>query len=165
MFQKLRSDLVKELSSIKLLLVNADGFSSNGASPLLNMDLNGNTIELLKDTGVECVAFSGSKSQEISTVAEDLGVVLYEAVTDRSEFYLKMKSEYSLLDHEIAIIYRDNNDLQIIKNVSFSAVTPDAPLEVKAESYYAAYGNGGHAVKEIAALIIKSKNYPDGWSE
>ena len=31
MFQKLRTDLVKKLAGIKLVLVNADGFISDGA--------------------------------------------------------------------------------------------------------------------------------------
>lgn len=164
MFQKLRSDLVKELSPIRLLLVNADGFNSNGASPM-KLGLNGNSLELLKDEGVECIAFSAKKSQKISSVAERLGIALHEAVSDKTEFYSKMKSEYSLLDNEIALICRDQADLQIMKKVSFSASTADSPLEIKSESYYPTYCTGSHAVSEIAELIIKSKRYPDGWSE
>jgi len=165
MFQKLRSDLVKELSTIRLLLVNANGFSSNGVNPPSKMKLNGNQIELLRDSGVECVAFSGAKSEEISSAAEYLGIELHEAVSEKTEFYSKMKSEFSLTDHEIALICRDYTDLPIMKIVTFTAVTPDAPLEVKSESYYATYGIGSHAVREIAGLIIKSKRYPNGWSE
>ena len=165
MFQKLRSDIVKELSPIRLLLVNADGFSSNGVNPPLSLGHNGNQIELLRDSGVECIAFSGARSEDISSVAENLGIELHEAVVEITQFYSKMKSEFSLSDHEIAFICRDYTDLPIMKNVSFTAVTPDAPLEVKSESYYAAYGVGGYAVREIASLIIKSKRYPNGWSE
>lgn len=165
MFQKLRTDLVKELSSIRLLLVNADGFSTNGTSPSAKLGLNGNCIELLKDEGVECIAFSATKSEEISSVAESLGIVLHEAVSEKSNFYTKIKSELSLLDNEIALICRDGEDLQIMKRISFSAATPDAPLNVKSDSYYPTYFNGGYAVAEIAELIIKSKRYPDGWSE
>ena len=55
MFQKLRSDLVRELSPIRLLLVNAGGFSSNGVNPSLSLGLNGNQIEQLRDSGVVCI--------------------------------------------------------------------------------------------------------------
>lgn len=165
MFQKLRSDLVKELNPIRLLLVNADGFSSNGAGSPIKLGLNGSSVERLKDEGVECIAFSAKKSQKISSTAESLGIALYEAVSDKNEFYSKMKSDYSLLDNEIALICRDQADLQIMKRVSFSASTPDSPLEIKSESYYPTYGSGRHAVCEVAELIIKSKRYPDGWSE
>jgi 3-deoxy-D-manno-octulosonate 8-phosphate phosphatase KdsC-like HAD superfamily phosphatase len=94
-----------------------------------------------------------------------LGIELHEAVPEITQFYSKMKAEFPLSDHEIAFICRDYSDLPIMKNVSFTAVTPDAPLEVKSESYYAAYGTGSYAVREIASLIIKSKRYPNGWSE
>ena len=95
MFQKLRTDLVKELSPIRLLLVNADGFASNGAMAPEKNGFNGDCINHLRDEGVECVAFSGVKSQDISSVAESLGVVLHEAVSDREEFYAKMKAEFA----------------------------------------------------------------------
>jgi len=165
MFQKLRSDLVKELSPIRLLLVNAQGFSKNGAGTPKTVGFNGTTIELLKDEGVECIAFSATKSLEISSVAESLGIELHEGVSEKEEFYSKMKLEFSLLDDEIALICRDNGDLVIMKKASFTAATPDAPLKVKSQSYYPTYNTGGSAVEEIAELIIKSKRYPDGWSE
>ena len=165
MFRKLRTDLFSELSPIKLLLVNAGGFSTNGNSSSSAIGLNGNTIGLLKDEGVECIAFSPKKSQDISSVAENLGIELHEGISDREEFYSKMKSEFSLLDHEIAIIARDGEDITMINRTSFSAVTQDAPLNVKSSSYYPTYNNGSHAVEEIAELILKAKRYPDGWSE
>jgi len=165
MFQKLRTDIVKELSPIRLLLVNADGFATNGVKASNKSGLNGNSIEYLRDEGVECIAFSGIKSQDISSVAESLGIELHEAVSDKEEFYEKMKSELLLMDKEIALICRDGNDLQIMKKAVFSAATPDAPLDVKMDSYYPTYFNGANAVKEIAELILKAKRYPDGWSE
>jgi len=165
LFQKLRSDLTLKLSNVKLLLVNAEGFSLNGSDHKSATLSNGNTIEELRDSEVECVAYSKSSSEEISTVAESLGVVLHQGVTQKMTFYNKIKEEYSVNDSEIAFICRDDSDLPIMERVSFSAVTQDAPLDVKKESYYAAYGNGQSALTEIACLITKAKNYPSGWSE
>jgi len=165
LFQKLRSDLTLKLSNIKLLLVNAQGFSLNGSEPKGIGVSNGNPIEELKDSEVECVAFCESSSEEISSVAESLGVVLHQGVTQRMAFYDKIKKEYSVSDSEIAFICMDGSDIPIIQRVNFSAVTGDAPLDVKKESYYAAYGKGQRALTEIAGLITKAKNYPSGWSE
>ena len=165
MFQKLRSDLTLKLSHIKLLLVNAEGFSQNGSGPAPIYTGNGRAIEELRDFEVECVAFSESSSEEISTVAENLGVLLHQGVTQKTEFYNKVKEEYLLSDSEIAFICRDDTDLPIVERVNFSAVTEDAPLHVKKESYYALSGNGQEAVLEIASLIAKAKNYPNGWSD
>lgn len=165
MFQKLRSDLTLKLSNVKLLLVNAEGFSLNGSDQKSAVVSNGNTIEELRDVEVECVAYSESSSEEISTVAESLGVVLHQGVTQKMGFYKKIKEEYSVSDSEIAFICRDESDLPIMERVNFSAVTADASLDVKKESFYAAYGRGQSALTEIARLIAKAKNYPSGWSE
>jgi len=165
MFLKLRSDLTLKLADIKLLLINAEGFSANGSGGGRIASSNGNCVNELKDSEVECVAFSGSASQDISTVAENLGVVLYQGVSDNAGFYSKIKKEYSVGDSEVAFICRDNTDIPIIQKVSFSAVTPDAALDVKKESYYASYGVGQRAVTEIADLILRAKYYPNGWSE
>lgn len=165
MFQKLRSDLTLKLCNVKLLLVNAEGFSLNGSAQRTPDIGNGSAIENLRDSDVECIAFSESLSEEISTVAESLGVILHQGVTQKTAFYNKIKKEYSVTDNEIAFICRDGTDLPIMQRVIFSAVTGDAPLDVKKESYYAAYGSGQGALSEIAYLIAKAKNYPSGWSE
>lgn len=165
MFQKLRSDLTLKLSNVKLLLVNAEGFSLNGSAHKSAGIANGSAIKDLRDSDVECVAFSEFSSEEISTVAESLGVMLHQGVTQKMAFYNKIKEEYSVTDSEIAFICMDVSDLPIVKRVNFSAVTADADLDVKKESYYAAYGSGQWALTEIAYLIAKAKNYPSGWSE
>lgn len=161
MFQKLRSDLTLRLSNIKLLLVNAKGFSVNGKSA--NSIVR--SIESLRDSEVECVSFSESASEEISTVAESLGIVLHQGVSEKLTFYKKIKEEFSVTDSEIAFISAQENDLPIVERVNFSAAANDAPLDVKKESYYAAYGRGQSAISEIADLITKAKNYPSGWSD
>ena len=165
MFQKLRSDLTLKLSNVKLLLVNAEGFSLKGSLMSSHAAGNGSTREELKNSEIECIAFSESTSQEISTVAEGLGVVLHQGVAHKLEFYNKIKKEYSVSDSEIAFICRDSTDFPILKRVNFSAVTADADLDVKRHSYYATYGSGQWALSEVLHLIGKAKNYPSGWSE
>jgi 3-deoxy-D-manno-octulosonate 8-phosphate phosphatase KdsC-like HAD superfamily phosphatase len=44
-----------------------------------------------------------------------------------------------------------------MRNVNFSVAPADAPLEVKANSYYVTYGTGEEAVREVADLITKVK--------
>ena len=161
MFQKLRSDLTLKLSNVKLLLVNADGFSVNGKGGAAL----GRAVDELRDSEVECVAFSESTDEEISTVAEGLGVVLHQGIREKLTFYQRIKEEYTVTDTEIAFICRDDSDLPIMRRVNFSAVTEEAGLEVKKYAYYAAYGKGQSALTEIAALITKAKSYPSGWSE
>ena len=164
MYQKLRSDLVKKLSRVRLILVNAEGFIAEGNCSYSN-SLNGHHIRELKENDVECIAFSVNRSQAISSVAEIMGIALHEGILKKSEFYSKIKKEYSVSDDEIAIICMDDTDIPLMNRAIFSAAPPAAPLSVKAESYFPTYFAGSEAVSEIAELILKAKKYPGGWSE
>ena len=91
--------------------------------------------------------------------------MLHQGVKEKLAFYKKIKEEYSVTDTEIAFICRDDSDVPLMRRVNFSAVSGDAGLDVKKESYYAAYGKGQSALSEIASLISRAKNYPSGWYE
>lgn len=165
MFRKLRTDLVKKLAGIKLVLVNADGFISDGEIGNGSHGPNGIHIRDLRGNDVEFVAFSRSRDDLISSAAERLGIVLHHGISENSGFYSGIKDDYAVSDDEVAFICRDFTDIPIMRLVSFTAATPDAPLDVKAESYFAAYTQGSGVVNEVAALILTAKKYPGGWSE
>lgn len=164
MFQKLRTDLVKKLAGIRLVLVNADGFgrgqeNGNGILP------DGKYISALRESGVEFVAFSKSKSLAASSVAESLGIELREGVTEALGLYDALKSELGVADKDVAFISADESDVLLIARAGFSAAQPEAPLGVKSRSYFVTYHSGGPAVGEIASLIYTAKKHPGGWSE
>jgi YrbI family 3-deoxy-D-manno-octulosonate 8-phosphate phosphatase len=163
MLNKLRTDLIQKLSKIKLLLINADGFIKKDLISLyLNNPgmRNGHHIYTLKKVGIESVAFSNKSSSEISSIINRLGIdVFYDGISRNFNFYCKLKCELSVLDENIAFFCWDHSDLDIVNNVSFSVSPADAPLEVKANSYYVTYGIGEEAVREIAELIVRAKNH------
>lgn len=165
MFRKLRTDLVRRLAGIKLVLVNADGFISDGAQDNGAHFPNGIHIRELRDNDVDFVAFSRSGGELISSAAERLGIVLHQGISENTGFYASIKGDYAVSDDEVAFICGDITDIPIMRMVNFTAVTPDAPLVVKGESYFAAYTRGSGAVSEVAALILTAKKYPGGWSE
>lgn len=163
MLIKLRTDLINRLSQIKLLLINADGFIKKDLISLyLNNPgmRNGHHIYTLKKAGIESVAFSHKTSNEISSIINRLGIdIFYQGVSKNLNFYYKLKSGHSVLNENIAFLCWDHSDLDIAEHVNFSVAPADAPLEVKANSYYVTYGVGEEAVREIAELIVKAKNH------
>ena len=165
MFQKLRTDLVKKLAGVRLILINAEGFTYDDVRNHGANGLNGFHIGKLKNNDVELIAFSRSKSDIISSVAEKLGIELHQGISEHTQFYYGIKKDYTVSDEDVAFICRDYDDLPVMKSVNFTAVTPEAPLKVKAESYFVTYSAGGGAVSEVAAFILKAKKYPGGWSE
>lgn len=165
MFQKLRSDLLIRLGDVKALLVNAEGFAGNGDTGNGILAEGRNLLDALSVAEVICIAYSESTSQEISSVAEALGIELHQNVSDPGAFYDYIKNEHSLQDGDIALICRDCNDIQVAKRVNMPVASSGAPLEVKSEAYYACYHDGPCSVSELAELIITAKTYPGGWSE
>jgi YrbI family 3-deoxy-D-manno-octulosonate 8-phosphate phosphatase len=161
MLIKLRTDLIEKLSQIKLFLINADGFIKKDLISLyLNNPgmRNGHHIYTLKNVGIESVAFSNKTSNEISSIINRLGIdIFYQGISKNLKFYSKLKSEHSVLNENIAFFCWDHSDLDFINNVNFSVAPADAPLEIKANSYYVTYGIGEEAVREVAELITKVK--------
>ena len=164
MLIKLRTDLIKKLSKIKLLLINADGFIKKDLISLyLNNPgmRNGHHINTLKKIGIDSVAFSNKTSNEISSIINRLGIdIFHHGISEDLNFYSKLKRGHSVLDENVAFFCWDNSDLDIVKKVSFSVAPADAPLDVKANSYYVTYGSGEEAVREISELIVRAKNHP-----
>ncbi|MCL4246370.1 MAG: hypothetical protein KJ002_14755 [Candidatus Dadabacteria bacterium] len=164
MFQKLRTDLVKKLAAVRLVLVNADGFAcgqanGNGSLP------DGKYISALRHGGVEFVAFSKSKSAAVSSVAETLGIELHQGLPEALDLYDALKSELGIADKDVAFLCGSESDIPLIGKAGFSAAPPEAPLGVRARSYFVTYHSGGPAVDEIASLIYVAKKHPGGWSE
>jgi 3-deoxy-D-manno-octulosonate 8-phosphate phosphatase (KDO 8-P phosphatase) len=162
-FQKLRTDLRKKLSLVKLLLINADGFLTENQTPYSQTPSlsEGQEIRALKRVGVRSVAFSTKELEALYTILSRLGIdSMYQDVSQKSVTYSKLKVQHSVSDNEIAFIGWDFSDLPIIERVNFSVAPADAPLEIKAKSYYVTYGVGEESVREVARLILRAKN-PD----
>ena len=168
MLLKLRTDLTRKLNVIRLLIVNADIFlTENRVSYLQRLSpRNDHEVKSLKKLGVDTVAFSTRASEAICSIASRLEVAsLHQGVSQKSVVYSKLKTIHSTTDNEIAFIGGDFSDLSIIERVNFPVAAADAPLEVKAKSYYVTYGVGEEAVREVAELILRAKNGSNGWSK
>jgi YrbI family 3-deoxy-D-manno-octulosonate 8-phosphate phosphatase len=161
MLIKLRTDLINKLSKIKLLLINADGFIKKDLISLyLNNPgmRNGHHIDTLRKVGIESVAFSHKTSIEISSIINRFGIeIFHQGVSKNLNFYSELKSGHSVLNENIAFFCWDHSDLDYMRNVNFAVAPADAPLEVKANSYYVTYGIGEEAVREISELIVRAK--------
>lgn len=164
MLERLRTDLVCKLNSIKLLIINADGLLTESPYSVTNPGFkNCNAVLALRDWGVKIAGFSVRKSETISSIGSRLGMEpLYQAISQKSQLYCKIKAEHLISDGEVAFIGGDISDLPVIERASFSVAPSDAPLEVKARSYYVTYGNGEGAVREVAELILKARGHSSG---
>ncbi len=164
MLERLRTDLVCKLNSIKLLIINADGLLTESPYNVKNPGFkNCNAIWALRELGVKIVGFSVRKSETISSIGSRLGIESqYQAISQKSQIYSRIKAEHLIADGEVAFMGGDISDLPVIERASFSVAPSDAPLEVKAGSYYVTYSNGEGAVREVAELILKARDHFSG---
>lgn len=158
MLERLRTDLVRRLKPIKLLIINADGLLTE--NPYSAGFKNGDAIRALRDLGIRIAGFSVRKSETLFSIGSQIGIEpLYQAISQKSQFYYKIKSKHLISDDGVAFLGWDLSDLPIIEKASFSIAPSDAALEVRAMSYYVTYCNGEGAVREAAELILKARGH------
>jgi len=169
MLLKLRTDLRNKLSRIRLFIINADSFLNENLISYSVKNLNpsnGHSVSALKRLGVDTVAFSTKRSEALLPIIDRLGIeMLHQGITQKYALFSILKIEQSVQDNEIALISGDLTDLPLIERVNFPVAPADAPIEVKAKSYYVTYGVREEAVCEVAELIIKARNHHSGLRE
>ncbi|MGQ0793184.1 MAG: hypothetical protein ACT4NX_03755 [Deltaproteobacteria bacterium] len=152
-FQKLRADIAKKLRPVKLVLVNANVFPRNDEQSAPPPE-----IAEMARMGVQVSCFSNGEINISPQSLKRLGVETEcETAASSLEFYTGIKVLLALSDSQIAFLGRDFFDMPIIERAAFAVATADAALEVKAKSYYAAYGVGAAALGELADLILRAK--------
>ena len=161
MLVKLRSDLVKRLTPVKLLLINADGFlTENLISFYLNHPgiKNGYHINKLRMLGVDSIAYSIKSSNKVNSIISRLGIdFFHQGISQTVDFYTDIKKERSVINENVACFGWHRSDIELINSANFSFAPANAPLEVKADSYYVTYKTGEDAVREGAHLISRVK--------
>lgn len=143
LFQSLFSteEYKEKTDKIKLLILDVDGVMSDGG---MYMMMNGDQMkkfntkdglgimQLLKQGTEIAIISSGIYDVAVSKRAEMLGIRnCYVGRRPKMEVLEELKAILQLENNEIAMIGDDINDLEIIKNIGFSACPKDAVSEIR----------------------------------
>src|SRR5579885_1727024 len=133
MLERLRTDLIWKLNSIRLLIINADGLLTENPYNVRNPGLkNGDVARALRDLGIKIAGFSVRKSETISSMGTRLGIEpLYQGISQKSQLYYKIKFRHLVLDGEVAFIGGDFSDLPIIRRWVFLRLPRMLPLRLR----------------------------------
>ena len=163
-----RKDFHNKLKKIKALFMDSDGvltdggmyYSENGDELKKFNTKDGMAIKLLNDTGIITGIITGETRQLVSDRSKKMLVTeLFMGVEDKIRVIESLEAKYDIDKSEIAYIGDDINDLEVIKRVGLGIAVSDAMDCVRAAAYYITCAKGGQgAVREIAEMIIKSKN-------
>lgn len=167
------SKLKKKLKQIKIYISDVDGVLTDGGMYYTEAGLvmkkfnvkDGMGSVQLKKNGVKTGIITSDTSLVTKVRSERLKVdYTFIGSLNKVESLKEILQKENISAKEIAFIGDDINDIEVLKSVGFSACPKDACDEVKKIVDYVSSKKGGEGCyREIADLILKSKNLELLW--
>jgi len=160
MYRRLRTDLVKKLSKVKLLLINSDSFTADTSGC---GDCKAGIAELRK-IGVQTVSFSieGNETGEGNNNLTDKHISREQI--ENKEFFDNLLDQLNVNPSDIAVFCNNYLDIEIFGEVNITLTSQDAELDLKKNCYYVSNYSYMGALSEIFNLINMAKQFPGGIS-
>lgn len=166
---QLSKELLEKLNHISVLLTDVDGVLTDGGLYYSKEGLilkrfnvkDGMGTVILRDNGYKTGLISSDSSPIMSLRGDKLQMdhVLI-AVQDKKAALFQLCDEFNYKPEEIAFLGDDKNDIEILKEVGFSAAANDAIDEVKKIVHYICEEKGGRGCyRELADMIYKHGKY------
>tara|TARA_B100001287_G_scaffold82026_1_gene68310 strand:+ start:6139 stop:6615 length:477 start_codon:yes stop_codon:yes gene_type:complete len=158
---------MKKIKNIKLVVTDIDGvwtdakmhYTDKGDFMKSFSTYDGMAVQLLKDNNLETVIITSENSKIVYERAKKLkikDVVLNEKNKLKKLKEICLNKNISL--NEVAYIGDDLNDIDVLKNVGFSALSFNSPIKNKIDVDYITTRKGGDgAFREFADLIIEKR--------
>lgn len=153
---------------VRLLVLGCDGVLTDGTvlcgpgGEVLRRfsAYDGYGIECLRNVGVEVAILSGKTSAALMHHARALGVKrIVQGAYDKAKALVALAGQSGTVPAEIGFVGDDIPDLGAIRMAGWSAAPAGARPEVKAAVDHVCEAGGGEgAVREVAELILKSRN-------
>ena len=109
--------------------------------------------------GLKTGIITGKTSKSLEIRSEKLKITeLHQGILDKKPVLDEILERNGLTAKEVAFIGDDLGDLEVIKNVGFSAAVADAHAEVKKHSHFICQNPGGKgAVREFIEFILSTQ--------
>ena len=154
----------KELSKIKLVVLDVDGtltdggvyIDSNGVETKKFNIKDGAGIVLAEKAGIEFMILTGRKSFCVEKRADELKIkYVCQGVMDKLAYLKTFLKEHILSPEQVAYMGDDVNDIDCMQYVGFAACPADAVKKVRENVDLVSQFNGGcGAVRELCDLLI-----------
>lgn len=166
---QLDKKLVEKLNRISILLTDVDGVLTDGGLYYSKEGMilkrfnvkDGMGTVILRDNGYKTGLISSDSSPIMSLRGDKLQMDhIMISVLDKKAALFQLCDEFGYKPEEIAFIGDDKNDIEILKEVGFSAAANDAIDEVKKIVHYICSEKGGRGCyREVADMIYKYGKY------
>ena len=154
-------------NNIKLVATDIDGvwtdakmyYTENGDFMKSFSTYDGMAVQLLREKNIETVIITSENSNIVLQRAKKLkikNVTIGEK--NKLEKIKKICADKKIDLSEVAYIGDDINDIDVLKEVGFSALTSNSPIKDKIKVDYITNRKGGDgAFREFVDLILKEK--------
>lgn len=169
---EIKEEVKAKARKIKLLLLDVDGVLTDGriiydsrGHDMKFFDVHdGMGVYALERCGVKTVLITAKGSRAIRPRARDMHVKEVIAdISPKTRALDKILKRYKVDIAEVCFVGDDLVDLCLMKRVGFPVAVFNAAPEIKQAASYVTLKEGGRgAVREVAELILKSK---DLWRE
>ena len=159
---------MKNISNIKLVILDVDGTLTDGGVYIDNKGVeskkfnikDGAGIVLAEQAGIEFMILTGRKSYCVEHRANELKIkYVFQGIADKLSYLQQFLSQHRLSPCDVAYIGDDVNDLECMHIVGFTACPADAVKEVRQRCDFVSCYNGGQgAIREVCDMILKSKS-------
>jgi len=154
-------------NNIKLVATDIDGvwtdakmyYTENGDFMKSFNTYDGMAVQLLREKNIETVIITSENSNIVLQRAKKLNI---ENVTigekNKLKRIKKICADKNINLNEVAYIGDDINDIDVLKEVGFSALTSNSPIKKQIKVDYITNRKGGDgAFREFVDLILKEK--------
>ncbi len=158
---------MNKIKNIKLVVTDIDGvwtdakmhYTNDGDFMKSFSTYDGMAVQILRERGLETVIITSENSKIVLERAKKLkieNIVLNEKNKLKKLKEICASKKISL--KEVAYIGDDLNDVEVLENVGFSALSNNSPIKDKVNVDYVTVRKGGDgAFREFADLIIKER--------
>mgnify|MGYP001467437500 FL=1 len=158
---------MNKIKNIKLVVTDIDGvwtdakmhYTNDGDFMKSFSTYDGMAVQMLREKGLETVIITSENSKIVLERAKKLkieNIVLNEKNKLKKLKEICASKKISL--KEVAYIGDDLNDIEVLENVGFSALSNNSPIKDKVNVDYVTVRKGGDgAFREFADLIIKER--------
>ena len=151
--------------NIKLVVTDIDGvwtdakmhYTKNGDFMKSFNTYDGMGVEILRNKNIETVIMTSENSNIVLQRAKKLKIEnVHIGEKNKLERLKKICSDKEIQLNEVAYIGDDINDIEVLENVGFSALTNNSPIKQQIKVDYITEKKGGDgAFREFAELILK----------
>jgi 3-deoxy-D-manno-octulosonate 8-phosphate phosphatase (KDO 8-P phosphatase) len=161
----LGEDVITNIRSLKLLILDVDGvltdgegIMDDGGREMKHFNVrDGHGLKMLMRSGVEVVFLTGRQSAVVEHRARDLGVrEVHQGAKNKLDWYPEIVVKRDLSGSQVGYVGDDVVDVPFMKRVGFAVAVADAADDVRRMAHYVTDKKGGRgAVREVCDMILK----------